>query len=383
MKRILFISVMNGAAWGGSEEFWYRMAIWMSRNGYTVDCCFFDWSEGKEKRKITLKESGCTLHLLSNPGISRNYLHRLLLKARAKKQILQVVQHKYDLICVSQGGLVDVTYPMFNSMLNYLQKFALIYHNYNDDQVLSKTRKRKLYKWSHAAVKNMPAAERIFSSVQKIAGFQLPNRQLLINPITIPVQDGPSQWGSLNENGNYVWVVLAELDTERKAQDLLIKTLAAEKWKHRNWQLYLYGNGKDKDYLAELILSLNLQHKVFLEGHASNVTEVLSKTHLLLQITHMDAMPLSVTEAMNMARPCVVSNVGDMPLWIKHEESGYVVPQVAENAIDAVMEKAWSQKENWQQLGINAFAIFRQQYPFPYEPHYERLFASLINNNMG
>ena len=47
MKSILFISVMNGAAWGGSEEQWYKTALWMCRNNYKVAVCVFDWGEKK------------------------------------------------------------------------------------------------------------------------------------------------------------------------------------------------------------------------------------------------------------------------------------------------------------------------------------------------
>ena len=34
MKSILFLSVMNGSAWGGSEEQWFRLALWMAKKKY-------------------------------------------------------------------------------------------------------------------------------------------------------------------------------------------------------------------------------------------------------------------------------------------------------------------------------------------------------------
>ena len=147
MKRIVFISVMNGAPWGGSEEFWYRLALWLSQQGYKIECCFFDWPEGKEERKNNLLTNGCTLHLLPNPKSAPNYLQKLILKAKVKKQLIRLAKQDNDLTCISQGGLVDVTYPMFNSVLPHLKKFVLLYHNYNDSQILSESRKRKLFKW--------------------------------------------------------------------------------------------------------------------------------------------------------------------------------------------------------------------------------------------
>jgi glycosyltransferase involved in cell wall biosynthesis len=378
MKKILFISVMNGAAWGGSEEFWYRMALWMARNGYEVECSFFDWPTGKESRKEALTNAGCTLHLLPNPKIAKNYLHRLLLKSHLKKSLLQLVKQDHDLVCISQGGVLDVTFKPFDSMLPYLKKFVLVYHNYNEDAILSPLRRRLFHKWSYAAIQNMGDAAKIFSAIQKVAGFRLPGEHVLINPITIPVQEKPAEWPMLSENGNYIWIVLAELDVERKAQDILIKTLAADKWKQRNLQLHLYGAGQDKQLLTQLIADLKLDKKIFLEGHTSNVKEVLERSHMLLQITHFDAMPLSVTEAMNMARPCIVSNVGDMPLWIEDGKQGFVVAKATEAMIDEVLERAWQQKESWPEMGLAAFNMFRQKYPDPYESYYENFFLALM-----
>ena len=371
---------MNGAAWGGSEEFWYRMALWMAQNGYQVDCSFLDWPTGKEQRKEALIKAGCTLQLLPNPKNAKNYLHRLLIKSSLKKHLLAVVKQEYDLVCISQGGVLDVTFKPFNSMLPYLKKFVLVYHNYNEEAILSNARKRTFYKWSHAAIQNIGDAAKIFSAVEKVGGFRLPGEHVLINPVTIPVQETPPTFPTLNENGNYIWTVLAELAVERKAQDVLIKTLAADKWKQRNLQLHLYGAGRDKQLLTDLVSNLHLENKVFLMGHTTNVKEVLERSHALLQITHFDAMPLSVTEAMNMARPCIVSNVGDMPLWVEDGKQGFVVPKATELMIDEVLEKAWQQKESWAQMGVAAFNTFHQKYPIPYEPYYEKYFSDLIKN---
>jgi glycosyltransferase involved in cell wall biosynthesis len=369
---------MKGAPWGGSEEFWYRMAAWLSQNGYKVDCCFIDWPTGKSEQKNRLQQSGCTLHVLPNPVLAKNYFGRLLLKNQLKRKLLQVVRKKYELVCLSQGGLADLTYSPFNSIRSFLGNYIIIYHNYNESQVLSDTRKRRLKAWATGAVQNLVAAERILTVVEKIAAFSLPLPQVLVNPITIPVQGEPQPWPSLNNKGNYVWVAIGQLDVQRKAQDILVKTLASEKWKARNWELHIYGDGPDRQLLATLIAELDLEQKIFLEGHTNNIEAVLKTAHMLFQVTHVDAMPLSVTEAMNMARPCVVSNVGDMPLWIEDGQNGYVVPVTSEASLDEVLEKAWQQRNSWEQAGINAFQVFRQMYPQPYEASYGKMFERLL-----
>ncbi len=369
---------MKGAPWGGSEEFWYRMAIWLSENGYKVDCCFIDWPVGKDDQKSRLKQAGCSLHLLPNPGLSKNYFHRLLLKNQLKRKLLQVVKQDYSLVCLSQGGLLDLTYSPFISIRPLLKNYIIVYHNYNEQQLLSATRKRNFRLWASGAQVNLVAAKKILAVVEKIANFSLPNPLVLVNPITIPVQNESQPWPSLNKNGNYVWVSIGQLDVQRKAQDVLVKTLAAEKWKARNWELHLYGEGADREALFTLISKLDLDSKIFLEGYTNNIEAVLKNAHLLFQVTHVDAMPLSVTEAMNMGRPCVVSDIGDMPLWIEDGQNGYVVPNASEVSIDEVLERAWTQRNSWQQAGIKAFNVFREKYPQPYEASYQKNLEHLL-----
>ena len=370
---------MKGAPWGGSEEFWYSMALWMSQQGYDVTCCFYDWPAGKSEKKKALTASGCKLHLLPNPKTAKHYFYKLLMKAAVDKKLRQVVKQDCDLVCISQGGLLDVTYQPYNHILPLLKKFVLVYHNYNELQILSLTRKRSFYKWASDASQNMVAAEKMLPVIKKISGFDLPNPHVLINPITIAVREKPAAWPLLNKTNSYTWICMGQLDIERKAQDFLIKTLAAEKWQQRNWQLFIFGEGPDKELLTDLITQLSLSHKIFLKGHTNNVEDALSNAHLVLQVSHLDAMPLTITEAMNMARPCVVSDVGDMPLWIQDGKQGYVVPVVTETAIDKVLERAWTDKDKWHEMGIAAFKMFRQKYPQPYESHYEKHFHDLMS----
>lgn len=377
-KDILFISAMKGDPWGGSEEFWFRMAVWMAGNGYNVDCAFYEWPVGREEKILQLKNAGCKIFLISNSKFAANFFEKLNKKRKAVNDVRQLLKKPYNFVFVSQGGFEEILHHPFKNALPVLKKFALIYHNYNDDRRLNERRKKRLHEWTHAASINIADAARVFTALKKVAGFDVPKQFVIINPITISVQQSPAGWPSLNANGNYVWVMMAQLDITRKAQDILVKALSSKKWQQRNWELYLYGAGVHKDVLSELISSSVVKDKIHLAGHTKEVEKVLRQSHLLLQITHIDAMPLSVTEAMNMSRACVVSKTGDMPLWIQDEINGFVAETVTEAGIDEVLEKAWEQKDKWQEQGVAAFETFRQKYPQLYEAYYEKIFAELM-----
>ena len=49
MDSVLFISLMNSTAWGGSEEIWYKSALHLAGKNQNVGVCCFNW-EGKEER---------------------------------------------------------------------------------------------------------------------------------------------------------------------------------------------------------------------------------------------------------------------------------------------------------------------------------------------
>jgi glycosyltransferase involved in cell wall biosynthesis len=172
--------------------------------------------------------------------------------------------------------------------------------------------------------------------------------------------------------------VLAELDIRRKAQDLLIETLSADKWKQRNWTLHLYGRGKDEQKLRELIAHHRLEGKIILEGFQKNVKQILEDTHLLVQCTRIDAMPLSVVEAMAMSRPCLVSATGEMPSWIVNGKNGWVCDALTIPQLDLTLEKCWNEQEQWEAMGKTAFAVFKQKYPLPYEEELFDRFKSIF-----
>ena len=157
--------------------------------------------------------------------------------------------------------------------------------------------------------------------------------------------------------------MLAALDVKRKAQDILVQAFSDEKWKQRNWELHLYGTGPDHIQLENLILTHKLQDKVFLKGFTADVRQALTTAHFVLQVTHKDAMPISVMEAMAMGRPVIVSNTGDMPEWIEDGETGWIVNKIERESIAEILELAWIHKNKWEVMGEKAFQIFQKLYP--------------------
>ncbi len=358
MKPVFFLSLMNGGAWGGSEELWFRTALWMSRHGYKVGVGCYAWPE-KQARIDELKSAGCNIFLLPNKK-------GLLKKWALKKALNSIPLQEYGLTVINQGGWEEILHAPFAALYKKLPAYVILNHNYNEKAVLSHGKQKQLKQWISGARMNFGATQKIFEVIERKFNIPVEKKATLVNPITFAAGDVPAAYPAI-ANDCCTWIMLAELDTKRKAQDILIAALASPKWKARNWQLHLYGRGKDKERLEKTITEHGLEKKVFLKGFTTSIKQTLLDCNLLLQCTLIDAMPLSVVEAMAMGRPCVVSKVGDMPVWVEDGVNGFVCPSVTAGGIDEVMERCWQQRNNWATMGKNAFETFIKKYPQPYE----------------
>jgi glycosyltransferase involved in cell wall biosynthesis len=364
MPSIFFLSLMNGAPWGGSEEIWHKTALHCAGRGWKVGCAAFAWEE-KEEKFSTLEKSGCRVFRVPNAGRGKNNIAEKIRYKLTRLQQLRFCRNlpfdEYDWVVVNLGGY-EICTGQWRSFYKHLSNYALVFHNYNENAVWSEDKAGALKKWVLKARRNLFDAIKICTVLEKQLNITIPNASAIINPITFASPNESTPFPPL-KNNCFVFAMLAALEVSRKAQDNLIAALSSAKWKERNWLLYLYGDGQDRQALEAMIRQNQLQDKVFLKGHSSHVQTVLAEAHLVLQTTHIDAMPISVVEAMAMSRPLVVSRIGDMPLWVYEDENGWISRDASVDAIDRTLEKAWDKRDNWDKMGQRSFSIFKEKFP--------------------
>ena len=355
---------MNGATWGGSEEIWFQTALYAARSGRKVGCVLYPWP-GKESRIQQLVDAGCRIYLLPNKGRQKRNLieriqNKITKKITVKRYIKNLPVHEYDAVVINQGYFEVIT-NVWKNFYQQLPKYALIYHNYQKNERFKPAKARILNNWVRHAHVNLFASKKIKEILEEWFARPIPNGDVLLNPITFQPPADYTVYPAL-QNGNFVFVMLAALDVRRKAQDKLIEVLSSGKWKERNWVLHLYGDGIDKKKLENLIKEREIEHKIALKGHVSDVKTVLHHTHLLFQITNIDAMPLAVVEAMAMSRPVIVSKIGDMPYWVQHNTTGWVCENATTEEIDKILEFAWNKRDQWNEMGRRSFEAFKKKF---------------------
>ncbi len=362
MPSLLFISLMNGAAWGGSEELWFRAALFAAKKGCQVSCVLFHWKE-KEDKAYILKNAGIKILWIPNKGRKKQGIVEKLQykfsKIAAGRFLKNLPYAHFDHVIFNQGGFEITNIRLYKSS-SQIKSYSLLFHNYNESQHFSSSKNKRLKNWLMNARSNLFASGKIVNMLEKNLNIQIPNSSILFNPISFDMPFGPAPYPG-PVNGNYIFIMLAALESWRKAQDQLIIAFSSAKWKERNWELHLYGEGRDKEMLEELILKNQLQDKVFLKGHTDDVEQVLLHAHVVLQATHMDAMPIAVVEALSMARPVLISNIGDMPQWLNG--NGWICENAFAGAIEKQLENAWQEKEKWEMMGKRSYALFKNKFP--------------------
>jgi glycosyltransferase involved in cell wall biosynthesis len=360
-RKILFLSTMNGAPWGGSEALWWHMAKWMaSRDDDDVSACCYFWPE-KQSRLEQLERAGCTVHLLPNPRQIKTVTGFF----RTRHIVNRIPWETYDVVFISQGGWKDIARKHLRRIFKRIRKYIICTHSFDKTSTLKERDASWLRETMRGAFLNAAPASYVYSAIEEVLNIEAPRQRLLYNPITFaPPNADTAQPASTSP---VIFAVFANLQINIKAQDVLIRALAADRWRDRDWRLRLYGEGSDKAILERLISELALDEKVSLKGFTNDVRSAIRECHLVVQATHLDAMPISLVEAMSMSRPCIVSGAGDMPAWIRDGVNGYICSEVTPERLEQTLGRAWNERMEWGAMGKRAFATFQEKYPNPYE----------------
>jgi glycosyltransferase involved in cell wall biosynthesis len=340
----------------------------------------YDWKE-KEERLEKLKNKGADVVLIPNYGRKKENLYQRLrfewiTRVQQRRFINNFQTSGFDYTVINQGGFMEVCSHPWKNFYKRLNNYTLTFHNYSETYSFNKTKGDLLKNWINNASNNLYDSGRGKTVLEtQLGNFKINNYNLLFNSLNVSIRDKALPFERFE--GIYKMVMLSALDVSRKAQDNLIKTFSSEKWKARNWSLEIYGEGCDKEMLEKLIIDLGLSKKISIMRATSNVEKVLSSSHILLQITHIDAMPLAVVEAMCMGRPVVVSEIGDMPDWVAEGKNGFVAKKASIEQMDIALENAWESKDKWEQMGVNAFGLFKAKFPHrPKNTFITRLFKT-------
>ena len=122
-------------------------------------------------------------------------------------------------------------------------------------------------------------------------------------------------------------------------------------------RLIYVGEGKERAKLEHYIVQNQLQKQVILAGEQDNVNAWLNVADVFVLPSVEECLPLSLLEAVTVGLPCIISRVGDMPLWVEHGKNGFVIKPGDVTLLSCLMEELIVNKTLRVQMGKNSIAV--------------------------
>lgn len=95
-----------------------------------------------------------------------------------------------------------------------------------------------------------------------------------------------------------------------KGFDMLISEMSKLNF---DFRLHIYGEGRERDSLQNLINKLNLNDKVKISGFCKNIPEILANSHLQIISSRKEGLPLTLLEGIFYSNLTIATKVGGIP----------------------------------------------------------------------
>lgn len=362
--RIVFISIMTAAPWGGSEELWCATAQHALQKGDKILISVYDQMESATQIQNLVKQ-GAQLHTRTLfkkeevwPSFTQrviNFFQRKLFPEKpAPFTFQEILDFQPDILCISQGdtysaaldeevmllvqsGIPYILISQFNREISVFQNIDTI---------------RRVRNFCLQAKQFLFVSDRNRQITKRQLFSTLTNSAIIDNPLNLSCRDIIS-YPPVTDN--YQFACVARLETTIKGQDLLLEVLAQPHWQERNWELNFYGQGPSQEYLQALAEHLEISSKVKFHGQVNNIREVWKVNHIQILPSINEGTSLSLMEAMICGRTAIVTDVGDNARLVgSNEERGFLAEAPTFRYLSATMERAWQNRSIWDELGIQA-----------------------------
>jgi glycosyltransferase involved in cell wall biosynthesis len=357
MKNILFISLNDHVPWGGSEVLWSQTAAYLSAQ-LAVGALVKKWE--KEAEGIAqLKTQGVQVYYKNRKSTEIAFKELFRKKLAKKLGIRETTPPKTDLfldsdidinpdlVVLSLGNHLDVSVLEWADFLQerdipYVVVFQLVTDlRGRTDDILNR------FKECYAN------AERLFLLSEE--NREKLNLQLGAHFTNFDFIDNPFEYKrqhiEIVEKSEFHLASVAALNSFHKGHDILVHTLALEKWRNRPIHINLYGDGHNKEQLQRLVKIYGIEVKISFHNYISDKSEIWKQNQGLLMPSRMEGQSLSMLEAMSFERFIISTKVGAAEELIVHGETGYLIPAATSELLDETLELAWSNREKWLEMG--------------------------------
>lgn len=143
-----------------------------------------------------------------------------------------------------------------------------------------------------------------------------------------------------------------------KGFDILIKSFSVIEKDFPNLKLNIYGSGTEFNNLCDLIDSLNLENKIFINDPVSNIIDKIISADIFIHPARLEPFGMVIVEAMSAGVPVTATDCPNGPKnIITHMTDGILVCNECAAEIAAAVKLLLTDKELRKKLGENAKKI--------------------------
>ena len=133
---------------------------------------------------------------------------------------------------------------------------------------------------------------------------------------------------------------------EQKNFELLIRSFVKAFDKSQKVKLFIYGEGRLKNHLQNIIDKTGYSSQIILQGRVKNIADAYAEADAFVLSSNYEGMPNALIEAMASGLPSISSNCPTGPSdLINDGQNGLLVPIKNENAMAEAMKKLFEDEK--------------------------------------
>lgn len=174
-------------------------------------------------------------------------------------------------------------------------------------------------------------------------------------------------------------VTVGRLDSN-KNQKLIIDAFCQIADEFPDYNLILYGDGEDREYLTEYAGKTKYAGQIFLPGPIRNVKKRIQQSKIFVLSSNTEGMPNCLLEAMALGIPSISTDCpcGGPRMLMEGKENGILVPVGEVEPMANAMVKLLTDEKLWKKYSQNAYKLTEDLHPDKVNQKWEEYLLSKI-----
>jgi len=355
---------MSPVVWGGSEELWSLSALNLARAGHRVGACVKCWPQPATR---LLELDSAEVAVYQRKPVDNSLSHRLWRKTRgissAQESAGRIAKWlrslSPDMVCLSLANSQDGL-DYVRLCRDLVIPYVLVVHGVYDSLWAEDALAEEMARLYCAARRCFFVSQSNRELCEDQIGTVLSNAEIVRNPFNVPYSATPT-WPDPDPYWRLASV--GRLEPHTKGQDILLRVLAADKWKQRKLKVAFYGGGEHFGGVVRKLAERQTHGRVEFHGHVADVEEIWRNNHGLVMPSRCEGMPLALVEAMLCSRMAIATDIAGHAEIVRHGVNGFLAAAPSVPLVDAALEEAWNKRQQWQAMGVKARTAVETLFP--------------------